>query len=150
MEGKQCGLALGGVCGAGSLIVALGICSRVVWPQTLRGFKAVAHICDTFVFAYIGISVGLATRASMQWSMGLILLTIALCIVVRAMHVFPLLFLANRYREETVKPNMQSALWLAGLRGPVCFMVSSNNPPDCLDAIPPVAGCRSRWSRAAV
>lgn len=76
------------------------------------------------MFAYIGISVGLATRASMQWSMGLILLTIVLCIVVRAMHVFPLLFLANRYRgEEPVKPNMQSALWLAGLRGPVCFMV---------------------------
>ena len=56
------------------------------------------------------------------------LLSIFTCFAARACHVFPLTFIANRYRKERVPINMQIPIWWAGLRGAVAVALSFSFP----------------------
>ena len=96
---------------------------------THEAFKSVAQVAETFVFAYIGIAVGLSIAAKpLKWDVGMILLSIIICFVARALHVFPLTWVANRYRREKVPINMQIPIWWAGLRGAVAVALSFSFP----------------------
>ena len=96
---------------------------------THEAFKSVAQVAETFVFAYIGIAVGMSIKARpLKWDFGMILLSIFTCFVARAFHIFPLTFIANRYRKEKVPINMQIPVWWAGLRGAVAVALSFSFP----------------------
>ena len=96
---------------------------------THEAFKSVAQVAETFVFAYIGIAVGMSIAVRpLKWDLGMILLSIVICFTARALHVFPLTFLANRYRKEKVPINMQIPIWWAGLRGAVAVALSFSFP----------------------
>jgi sodium/hydrogen exchanger 8 len=75
-------------------------------------FKSVAQVCDTFVFAYLGITIGVSIDPSsgytLTWSLPLIGLTLILCLVGRAANVFPLSWVVNHFRgSKTVSGSMQ-------------------------------------------
>ena len=96
---------------------------------THEAFKSIAQVAETFVFAYIGIAVGMSISARpLKWDFGMILLSIFTCFAARACHVFPLTFIANRYRKERVPINMQIPIWWAGLRGAVAVALSFSFP----------------------
>ena len=96
---------------------------------THEAFKSVAQVAETFVFAYIGIAVGMSIAVRpLKWDLGMILLSIVICFVARAVHVFPLTFLANRNRKEKIPINMQIPIWWAGLRGAVAVALSFSFP----------------------
>jgi sodium/hydrogen exchanger 8 len=96
---------------------------------THEAFKSMAQICETFVFAYIGISAGLSmTRSYLQWHFGLIIVTIVGCLIARAFSIFPLSFIINLKRREKLPLKMQLSLWFAGLRGAVAFALAINYP----------------------
>jgi NhaP-type Na+/H+ or K+/H+ antiporter len=77
-------------------------------------FKSMAQICDTFVFAYLGITIGVSIDPQsgylLTWSPPLIFITLALCLVGRAANVFPLSWLINRVRLTPVDTANQASL----------------------------------------
>lgn len=58
-------------------------------------FEALAFMSELFVFAYLGMQVVVLKH---EFDIGLILSAIPLCLLSRALNVFPLSFLANMYR----------------------------------------------------
>jgi len=86
-------------------------------------FRTLAFVCEMSVFLYIGIS--LATiEFSFDWR--LIAWIIILCLGGRAVHVFPICFILNRFKKKKFSPQIQVALWFAGLRGAIAFSLSLN------------------------
>lgn len=76
---------------------------------TQEAFKSMAQICETFVFAYIGITGGLSIQtAHLSWSGGMIILTVIACLIARAVNVFPICNVANLKRKVKIPFKMQS------------------------------------------
>jgi len=71
----------------------LSVASRLT---TKHAFHSFSLISETFLFAYLGLSSVVSVKTiSLEWSPALILATMALCMIGRALHVFPLSFLSN-------------------------------------------------------
>ena len=111
-------------------------------------FKTLATLAETFVFLYMGVSLFLEDQA---WStVPFALAALCACLLARALNVYPMTRLVNRWRRERFKvpANHQNALFVSGLRGAVAF--SRSPPPPCATwATPPVASYarrRSCWS----
>jgi hypothetical protein len=87
-----------------------------------------AQICDTFVFAYLGITIGVSLDPNsgyfLTWSLPLIGITLALCFVGRAANVFPLTWVLNRVRMTPIDHRNQVMMWFAGLRGAIAFALA--------------------------
>lgn len=102
-------------------------------------FKSLAQICDTFVFAYLGITIGVSIDPNsgylLTWSMPLIGMTLLLCLVGRAANVFPLSWFVNRIRVTPILGNMQFAMWFGGLRGAIAFALALQVPTANSSAI---------------
>lgn len=84
-------------------------------------FRTAAFICETCVFLYIGISL-----PTIPWifDIRLILWTSLFCLLARALHIFPLSFLINRFKRRKLSWQIQIAMWFAGLRGAIAFSLS--------------------------
>jgi len=86
-------------------------------------FKLAAYATETCVFLDLGLSVfRLDYRDDYHGS--LIFWAVLLCLLGRAIHVYPLSHLLNRSRREhhgCIEPNKQHMLWFSGLRGAVAF-----------------------------
>ena len=90
--------------------------------------KSLAQICDTFVFAYLGLTIGVSLDDYhgylLIWDMKFISLTIVLCLVGRAVNIFPLTYILNRIRVIPIAFPMQITMWFAGLRGAIAFALA--------------------------
>ena len=81
------------------LLVSLYNLSTNAQIATQEAFKSIAHVCETFVFGFLGITAGLSIKtAHLEWSFPMIVLTIIGCLVARAANVFPICALANMRR----------------------------------------------------
>ncbi|XP_067928319.1 sodium/hydrogen exchanger 8-like [Watersipora subatra] len=84
-------------------------------------FRTVAFMAETCVFAYLGMSI---------FSMGhhievaFVLWAIVLCLVGRALNIYPLAFVANKFRSHKITPKQQFIMWFSGLRGAIAFALS--------------------------
>eukprot|EP00455_Lapot_gusevi_P017399 TRINITY_DN1927_c0_g1_i5.p2 TRINITY_DN1927_c0_g1~~TRINITY_DN1927_c0_g1_i5.p2 ORF type:complete len:566 (-),score=199.10 TRINITY_DN1927_c0_g1_i5:224-1921(-) len=101
--------------------------------HTTHGFfKSIAQICDTFVFAYLGITIGVSIDPEsgyfLTWNVPLIFITLGLILVGRMANVFPLAWIVNRFRSKPITMPMQCAMWYAGLRGAIAFALSLQVP----------------------
>ncbi|GAB4823231.1 hypothetical protein N2152v2_010277 [Parachlorella kessleri] len=93
---------------------------------TLRKFfEFASFLCETFVFAYLGMQV---VTAQHSWDVGLLLSGIPLCFLSRAANIFPCSYLANLGRTYPIPPNLQRMLWAVGLRGAVAYGLVINLP----------------------
>jgi hypothetical protein len=94
--------------------------------------KSLAHVCETMVFAYIGITAALAimdnVHAGYEWNVPLLFSTLLWCLVARAANVFTLSFLLNLGRQVKIPFRMQVCMWFAGLRGACAFALSLKAP----------------------
>eukprot|EP00494_Astrolonche_serrata_P006555 UN06579 len=88
--------------------------------------KAISHICESFVYAYLGITAGISFELEYVWSLNLIFFTLVLCLASRAMHIFPFSALANLRRSVPISFNMQIMMWFAGIRGAIAFALALN------------------------
>lgn len=86
-------------------------------------FRTLAFVCETSVFLYIGISIA-TIKLCFEWS--LIVWTVVLCLIGRALHVFPICFVLNKFKKKKFSPQIQLAIWFAGLRGAIAFSLSLN------------------------
>eukprot|EP00741_Cyanophora_paradoxa_P009862 tig00001668_g9553.t1 len=97
----------------------LSLSSRVAASST---FRVAAFLSETFVFAYLGL-----TLATMRLApSSLILWGILLCVASRAANVFPCAWLLNRYRAEKIEPKDQFIMFFSGLRGAIAYALSLN------------------------
>ncbi|GMH41763.1 hypothetical protein BSKO_09673 [Bryopsis sp. KO-2023] len=83
----------------------------------------VVFLAETFVFEYLGLQVALIKRSSVD--IGLIVSGIPLCIVARAANIFPLAYLANRFRRFPIPFRVQTMQWACGLRGAVAYALAA-------------------------
>ena len=89
-------------------------------------FKALALLCDFFVYLYMGM--GFWTGQFGKFNFTFILLAMIICLVARMVSVFPLSWFANIGRRVPLSRNMQIVIWFAGLRGAIAFALSQNMP----------------------
>jgi len=85
--------------------------------------KMFAFLTETAVFLYLGLSIFRLHFLKHYYS-SLNLWAIILCLVARALHIYPLSYLLNRWRRDVDRPidrNKQHMLWFSGLRGAVAF-----------------------------
>ena len=91
-----------------------------------RCFETAAFLCETFVFAYLGLQVPSIFTRTVDW--GLLLTVVPLCVASRAAAVLPLAKAANARRALPLPSGVVSALAACGLRGAVAYGLAVNLP----------------------
>ncbi|KAJ1472464.1 Cation/H+ exchanger [Baffinella frigidus] len=101
---------------------------------TAAMFKTLSFAAETFLFSYIGLSAVDYTN-----SVQLAVAGLGLCLVGRALNIFPLAFITNQasfpplpqsiWAKRPTRPTrVQFVLWFSGLRGIISFALALNVP----------------------
>ena len=86
-------------------------------------FKMAAYVTETAVFLDLGLIVFRLDYFE-HYHCSLIVWAVILCLISRALHIYPLSYWLNRTRKVSdgvIEPKKQNMLWFAGLRGAVAF-----------------------------
>lgn len=94
--------------------------TRITVQQT---FRTLSFIAETCVFAYLGMAI---FSFKHNFKPSLVICTIILCLVSRAVNIFPLSYVLNYFREHKITKRMQFIMWFSGLRGAIAFALSLN------------------------
>ena len=92
--------------------------TQITMQQTLR---TLAFIAETCVFAYLGLAI---FSFKMKIEIELIIWTIILCLLGRALNIFPLSYLVNYFREHKISKKMMFVMWFSGLRGAIAYALA--------------------------
>jgi NhaP-type Na+/H+ or K+/H+ antiporter len=85
-------------------------------------FKTLAYICETIVFAYLGLAVFTFRH---EFDLMLIIFSVILIFLSRAANIFPLSFLLNKFvRTNPISQKSQFTMFFSGLRGAIAFSLS--------------------------
>lgn len=114
------------ICGVMQAHYAWYNISSVSRTTTRHAFHSFAHIAEALLYVYFGISAFFSTRAELgfEWSFSLIVASCILCVLARALNIFPLAFLANLGRKRKISFKMQIVMWFSGLRGAISFALA--------------------------
>eukprot|EP00210_Caulerpa_lentillifera_P005391 g5153.t1 len=85
---------------------------------TVLGF-----LCEIFVFEYLGLQVALIESQSID--LGILISGIPLCLISRGANIFPLAYLANKFRSNPIPYPVQAMQFTCGLRGAVSYALSA-------------------------
>lgn len=94
--------------------------TQVTIQQT---FRTLAFIAETCVFAYLGMAI-FSFKHNFQFS--LIIWSIVLCLLGRALNIYPLALLLNYSREHKITKKMMFIMWFSGLRGAIAYALALN------------------------
>lgn len=92
--------------------------TQITMQQTLR---TLAFFAETCVFAYLGLAIfsfHLIIKPS------LVVWSIVLCLVGRALNIYPLSFVVNHFREHKITKKMMFIMWFSGLRGAISYALA--------------------------
>ncbi|KAH1182405.1 hypothetical protein KIL84_010159 [Mauremys mutica] len=92
--------------------------TQILMQQTLR---AVAFMCETCVFAFLGLSIFSFPH---KFEMSFVIWCIVLVLFGRAVNIFPLSYLLNFFRDHKITPKMMFIMWFSGLRGAIPYALS--------------------------
>lgn len=95
--------------------------SPVTQITVQQTFRTMAFICETCVFAYLGLAI-FSFRVNVKPAF--VIWSIVLILVGRALNIFPLSFLLNFFREHKITRKNQFIMWFSGLRGAIAFALS--------------------------
>jgi sodium/hydrogen exchanger 8 len=90
-------------------------------------FRTLAMMSEACVFVYLGVVVALALNR-FHWNLLLVFASMWLCVLGRAVHIFPISTALNCQRSKKISLNMQLMLWFSGLRGAIAFALSLRIP----------------------
>ena len=76
---------------------------------------------ETCVFAYLGLAI---FSFKMKIEMSLIIWSILLCLIGRAVNIYPLSYLVNYFREHKISKKMMFVMWFSGLRGAIAYALA--------------------------
>ena len=86
--------------------------------QTMR---TLSFVCESCVFAYLGIGIFSFPH---RFEMALIVWSIIFILAGRALNIFPLAALCNRFRTHQITQKMMVIMWFSGLRGAIAYALS--------------------------
>ncbi|KAK6729624.1 hypothetical protein RB195_006581 [Necator americanus] len=90
--------------------------TQITFRQT---FRTISFVAETSTFAYIGMAF---FTIKLNFQPSLIFWCIVLCLVSRALNIFPISYAVNKCRREVqISTKNQIILWFSGMRGAVCF-----------------------------
>ncbi|UYV81192.1 SLC9A8 [Cordylochernes scorpioides] len=89
--------------------------TQITMQQTLR---TLAFIAEAMVFAYLGLAI---FSFKLIIHPPLIIWSIILCLLGRALNIYPLSFVINYFRQHTISKKMMFIMWFSGLRGAVSY-----------------------------
>ncbi|KAK5983621.1 Sodium/hydrogen exchanger, partial [Trichostrongylus colubriformis] len=90
--------------------------TQITFRQT---FRTISFVAETSTFAYIGMAF---FTIKLNFQPSLIFWCIVLCLVSRALNIFPISYAVNKCRREVqISVKNQIVLWFSGMRGAVCF-----------------------------
>ena len=92
--------------------------TQITMQQTLR---TLAFIAETCVFAYLGLAI---FSFKMKIEIELIIWAIILCLLGRALNIFPLSYAVNYFREHKISKKMMFVMWFSGLRGAIAYALA--------------------------
>jgi len=92
--------------------------------EAQNAVKVIVHMLEFVFEGFIFFFLGAAVWRCKNWNFGLFLLTLIACIIGRAVAVFPLTWIINRYRKHKIGLNECIMMWFSGLRGPVSFALA--------------------------
>lgn len=81
-------------------------------------FRTTAFMAETCVFAYLGMAI---FSFKHQFRPAFVIWTIILCLLGRAVNIYPLSSLVNQFRDVKISRKTQFIMWFSGLRGAVAF-----------------------------
>lgn len=99
---------------------------------TQKVFRMLAFVAETVVFFQVGMNVILYSTV---FSWALVAVTIVLCVLARALNIFPLAALLNLARKDKIPLKYQVAMWHAGLRGAIAYATSIAFPSQNRDLV---------------
>ncbi|KAA8497908.1 Sodium/hydrogen exchanger 8 [Porphyridium purpureum] len=97
--------------------------SRISQISSQQAFRFMSFIAETFLFVYLGIAL---TSFRHLWDIKTLLFGILLTLVSRAVNIYPLALVLNRYRSQQISAKNQFIMWFSGLRGAIAFALSLN------------------------
>eukprot|EP00929_Paragymnodinium_shiwhaense_P042859 TRINITY_DN22111_c0_g1_i1.p1 TRINITY_DN22111_c0_g1~~TRINITY_DN22111_c0_g1_i1.p1 ORF type:complete len:706 (-),score=106.85 TRINITY_DN22111_c0_g1_i1:153-2270(-) len=103
-------------------------------------FGTLAKLAESCVFLYLGIVAALSV-GRFHWHLPLVFYTVAVILVARAAHIFPLSIMLNMgRRRKKIDRNMSVMMWISGLRGAIAFALALRIP--CSNADPGASATR--------
>merc|ERR1719342_1631350 len=92
--------------------------TQITMQQTMR---TLSFVCEFCVFAYLGIGIFSFPH---RFEMALIVWSIIFILAGRALNIFPLAALCNRFRTHRITQKMMVIMWFSGLRGAIAYALS--------------------------
>merc|ERR1712080_82600 len=86
--------------------------------QTMRTLVFARESC---VFAYLGLAIFSFPH---HFELALIIWSIVFILLGRALNIFPLSYVCNRFRSHQITKKMMTIMWFSGLRGAIAYALS--------------------------
>lgn len=83
--------------------------------------RTLAFACESCVFAYLGLAIFSFPH---QFELALIIWSILFILLGRALNIFPLAYVCNRFRAHQITKKMMVIMWFSGLRGAIAYALS--------------------------
>ena len=96
----------------------LFLVTQITMQQTMR---TLAFACESCVFAYLGLAIFSFPH---QFELALIIWAILFILLGRALNIFPLAYVCNRFRTHQITKKMMVIMWFSGLRGAIAYALS--------------------------
>jgi len=92
--------------------------TQITMQQTMR---TLAFVCETSIFIYLGLGIFSFPH---RFELSLVVWSLVLILLGRAMNIFPLSILCNKFRTHQITKKMQVIMWFSGLRGAIAYALS--------------------------
>merc|ERR1712141_67050 len=92
--------------------------TQITMQQTMR---TLSFVCESMVFAYLGIGIFSFPH---KFELALIIWSIVFILLGRALNIFPLACVCNRFRSHQITKKMMVIMWFSGLRGAIAYALS--------------------------
>jgi len=92
--------------------------TQITMQQTMR---TLAFACESCVFAYLGMAIFSFPH---KFDVALIIWSILFILLGRALNIFPLAYVCNRFRSHQITRKMMVIMWFSGLRGAIAYALS--------------------------
>ncbi|MCL4127860.1 UNVERIFIED_CONTAM: hypothetical protein GTU68_052771 [Idotea baltica] len=83
--------------------------------------RTMALIAECTVFIYLGLAIFSFRH---QFHPALVIWSIVLCLLGRAVNIFPLSWVVNKFRDHRITSKMMFIMWFSGLRGAIAYALS--------------------------
>merc|ERR1712029_728759 len=92
--------------------------TQITMQQTMR---TLAFVCETSIFIYLGLGIFSFPH---RVELSLVIWSLILILVGRALNIFPLSLLCNKFRSHQITKRMMVIMWFSGLRGAIAYALS--------------------------